>query len=315
MPTKKLTSNNVMIPADVSRAKQREYVKNYLKLTKNTGRLMLFAGDQKIEHLNDDFYDGDQKIAKEDADPEHLFKIADASPISCLAVQSGLAAKYGPTYHKVPLLIKLNSKSHLIKTEQKDPLSQRLLSVEQVIKLKNNGLNILAVGYTIYLGSEFENQMLQEASQIIFNAHQEGLLTVIWIYPRGKAVKDEKDSHLIAGACGTACALGSDFVKVNYPKNEGRKSEEIFKEAVLAAGRTGVITAGGESADPKEFLEKLSKQITVSGACGNATGRNIHQKSLAEAINFAKAIASITFADTDAETAYKIYQGKEDFSI
>jgi len=315
MPIKKFTSNDVIIPADVSRAKQREYVKNYLELTKSTGRLMLFAGDQKIEHLNDDFYDGNRKIAQEDAGPEHLFKIAQAAPISCLAVQSGLAVKYGQTYPNVPLLIKLNSKSHLVKTEQKDPCSQRLFSVEQAVQLKNNGLKILAVGYTVYLGSDFESQMLAEASQIIFNAHQAGLLTVIWIYPRGKAIKDEKDPHLIAGATGVACALGTDFVKVNYPKKDGERSEEIFKEAISAAGRTGVITAGGESADPREFLERLFKQITISGACGNATGRNIHQKPLNDAINFCKAIAAITFADIDVETAYKIYQGKEDFYI
>ena len=194
-------------------------------------------------------------------------------------------------------------------------LSQKLVDVEQVMELKNNGLNILAVGYTIYLGSEFEAQMLSEASQIINQAHEHGLITVLWVYPRGRAVADEKDPHLIAGATGVACTLGSDFVKVNYPKKEGAKSEEIFKEAVLAAGRTGVICAGGSSTDPKEFLDRLKKQISVSGAVGNATGRNIHQKSLSEAINFCKAIASITFSDYDVAAAYEIYQGKQDFYV
>ncbi|MBU1131518.1 aldolase [Patescibacteria group bacterium] len=315
MTTKKLTSSDVIAPADVPKDKHKEYLKNYLELTKNTGRVMLFAGDQKIEHLNDDFYDGGEKIAMEDAEPEHLFKIAKDSPISCLAVQAGLAAKYGPSYSDVPMLIKINSKSHLIKTEQRDPLSQKLVTVDQVMDLKNNGLNVLAVGYTIYLGSEFEDQMLTEASQIVNRAHQNGLLTVLWIYPRGKAVADEKDPHLIAGATGVACALGSDFTKVNYPKKEGEKSEKIFKEAVMAAGRTGVICAGGSSTDPEEFLDRLHKQITISGAIGNATGRNIHQKPLKDAINFCKAIASVTFADSDVETAYKIYQGEEDFSV
>lgn len=276
---------------------------------------MLFAGDQKIEHLNDDFYDGHDKISAEDGDPEHLFKIAGGSPISCLAVQPGLAAKYGLDYPSVPLLIKMNSKTHLVSKEQSDPLSQATATIDQILELKANGLNILAIGYTLYLGSEYEDQMLAEAARIIYNAHKNGLITVLWIYPRGKAVADEKDSHLIAGATGVACTLGSDFVKVNYPKKEGQKSEEIFKEAVQAAGRTGVICAGGSSTDPKEFLDRLNKQITVSGAVGNATGRNIHQKPLAEAINFCKAIASVTFANTDVETAYKIYQGKEDFSI
>ena len=314
MPNK-LSSSDVIVPFDVPKNRHKEYIENYLELTKETGHIMLFAGDQKIEHLNNDFYDGYDKIAKDDADPEHLFKIADASPVSCLAVQAGLAAKYGPSYPNVPLLIKINSKSNLVKTDQKDPLSQMLITVEQVMSLKNNGVKVLAVGYTIYVGSQYEHQMLTEASQIVHRAHQNGLAVVLWIYPRGKAVADEKDAHLIAGATGVACCLGSDFVKVNYPKKEGQKSEEIFKEAVMAAGRTGVICAGGSATDPKEFLNRLNKQITVAGAVGNATGRNIHQKPLNDAINFCKAIASVTFADTDIETAFKIYQGEQDFTI
>jgi fructose-bisphosphate aldolase/6-deoxy-5-ketofructose 1-phosphate synthase len=173
----------------------------------------------------------------------------------------------------------------------------------------------LAVGYTIYLGSKYESEMLAEASQIIQQAHEQGLLSVIWMYPRGKSIVNELNPHLIAGATGVACALGADFVKVNYPKKSGQKSEEIFKEAILAAGRTGVITAGGESIEPKKFLDTLYWQIHISGACGSATGRNIHQKSLTKAINFCKAIAAITFANTDVATAYRIYQRKEDFSI
>ncbi len=313
MPTKKLSPADVLVPADVPKDKQKNYIENYLKLTKETGRVMLFAGDQKIEHLNNDFYG--EGISPDDADPEHLFKITDGSPVSCLAVQAGLAAKYGPSYPSVPLLIKINSKSNLVKTDQKDPLSQGLITVDQVMEMKNNGANILAVGYTIFLGSEYENLMLTEAAHIVYNAHKNGLIAVLWVYPRGKAVKDENDAHLIAGACGVACSLGADFVKVNYPKKEGEKSEEIFKEATLAAGRTGVVVAGGSSTDPKDFLERLSKQITVSRTAGNATGRNIHQKPLKDAINFCKAIASVTFADTDVETAYKIYQGEEDFTI
>src|SRR3989344_7254896 len=114
----KISEPDIIVPADVAKDKRSEYVKNYLELTKETGRIMLFAGDQKIEHLNDDFFDNSDKIAADDADPEHLFKIAEASPVSCLAVQAGYPARYAPSYPKVPLLIKLNSKSHLAKAEQ-----------------------------------------------------------------------------------------------------------------------------------------------------------------------------------------------------
>ena len=87
--------------------------------------------------------------------------------------------------------------------------------------------------------------MLAEAAQAVLEAHQHGLLTVLWIYPRGAAVKDEKDPHLIAGATGVAACLGSDFVKVNAPKKEGTASAVLPQEATLAAGRTKVVCAGG----------------------------------------------------------------------
>jgi DhnA family fructose-bisphosphate aldolase class Ia len=151
--------------------------------------------------------------------------------------------------------------------------------------------------------------MLRQAAQIIYEAHQHGLITVLWIYPRGKAIKDEKDPHLIAGATGVASCLGTDFVKINYPKKEGCESKEILKEAILAAGRTKVVCAGGGSDDVKVFLSKLYDQIAVSGASGNATGRNIHQKSLSEAIKMCNAIYAITVDGKSVEEALRIYNG------
>ena len=133
---------------------------------------------------------------------------------------------------------------------------------------------------------------------------------MLWIYPRGKAVKDEKDPDLIAGATGVAACLGSDFVKVNYPKREGEKSAEIFKRAVKAAGRTRVICAGGGSMEPRAFLQQLHEQIFISSTAGNATGRNIHQKSLEEAVRFANAVTGITICGKSADEAYKIYTGE-----
>ncbi len=191
---------------------------------------------------------------------------------------------------------------------QSDPFSNQCLNVEQAVNLRDNsGLHILAVGYTVYLGSEYEYQMLHQAAQIVSTAHKHGLISVLWIYPRGKAVADEKDPHLIAGATGVAACLGSDFVKVNYPQKGGQESKEIFKEAVIAAGRTKVVCAGGSSDDVEAFLERLHDQIHVSGASGNATGRNIHQKSLKAAVRMCNAIYAITVDGKTVNQAMKIY--------
>jgi len=299
---------NIRVPADIPQSAKEEFVRNYQTMTHETGRLMLFAGDQKIEHLNDDFYG--EGIPPEDNNPEHLFKIASQAKIGVFAAQLGLVARYGQDYPDLPYLIKVNSKTHLVKTAQSDPISSALYDIEQIVEFKqNSGLNILGIGYTIYLGSEYEGQMLTEAAQAIYEAHQHGLLSVIWCYPRGKAVADEADPHLIAGAAGTVGCLGSDFVKVNAPKKDGKSDPALLKEATVAAGRTQVVCAGGSSKGVEDFLKQLHDQIHIGGTSGNATGRNIHQKPLDEAVRFTNAIYAITVEDKSVEEALKIYQG------
>ena len=308
MAIKKLTAKKVFVPADVPSEAKDLYIKNFLTATNSTGNLMLFAGDQKIEHLNKDFYG--EGIHASDNKPEHLFKIASKAKIGAFAAQLGLIAGYGHKYKKVPYLIKLNSKTGIVSTKQSDPYSQQTLSLADVENFRqNSGLNVVGVGYTIYLGSEFEASMLSEAAQIAYDAHQYGMLAVFWIYPRGKAITNEKDADLIAGATGTATCLGADFVKVNYPKAQGKKSKELFKQAISAAGRTGVICSGGSSTDPEKFLAQLADQVSV-GARGNATGRNIHQKSLADAVKMSNAIYAITVEGKTAAQAYKIFKRK-----
>jgi fructose-bisphosphate aldolase/6-deoxy-5-ketofructose 1-phosphate synthase len=304
-----INKEDVIVPLDVPKAMRETYVKNYMEITRGSGKLMLFAGDQKVEHLNDDFYG--EGVPEDDADPEHLFRIAAKAKIGVFATQIGLIARYGMDYRNIPYLVKVNSKTNIVETSQADPFSNLWYDVDQVVQFKeNSGLNILGIGYTIYLGSEFEAEMLVQAAQVIYDAHQHGMLSVLWIYPRGAAVKDEKDPHLIAGATGVGACLGTDFVKVNYPKKEGAKSAEIFKEAVKAAGRTKVVCAGGTSDEAAAFLKKLYEQIHISGAQGNATGRNIHQKPLDEAVRMCNAVYAITIEEASVEEALKIYKGE-----
>ncbi len=87
----------------------------------------------------------------------------------------------------------MNSKTNLVKTSQEDPYSPQLTDLAAVLAMRDNGVNIVGLGYTIYLGSEYESTMLAEAGELIAQAHANGLLVVLWIYPRGKAVKAEKD--------------------------------------------------------------------------------------------------------------------------
>ncbi|HIH94250.1 TPA: aldolase [Methanosarcina acetivorans] len=299
------------VPLDVPKTQRETYLKNYMEIIRESGKLMLFAGDQKVEHLNDDFYG--EGVPEDDADPEHLFRTASEAKIGVFATQLGLIARYGMDYRSVPYLVKLNSKTNLVKTSQADPFSNLWYDVDKVVRFKeNSGLNILGVGYTIYLGSESEAEMLLQAAQVVYDAHQHGMVSVLWIYPRGTAVKDEKDPHLIAGATGAGACLGTDFVQVNYPEKEGANSAEIFKEAIKAAGRTKVVCAGGASDEVDDFLRKLHDQLHISGAMGSATRRNIHQKPLDEAIRMCNAIYAMTIEDATIEKSLKIYNGEQE---
>lgn len=301
-------NNIIHVPVDVPPSEKDTYLKNYKEATKESGRLMLFAGDQKVEHLNKDFYG--EGISLEDADPIHLFNIASKAKIGVFASQLGMISRYGGDFPNIPYLVKMNSKTNIVKTAQADPTSGMWYDIDQIEEFRiNSGLNIVGVGYTVYLGSEFESQMLTEAAQLIYEAHQYGLLSVIWCYPRGEAVADEKHPDLIAGAAGTAACLGADFVKVNAPKMDGKSDPALLKQSVTAAGRTKVVCAGGSSSEPEKFLQQLHDQIHIGGTAGNATGRNIHQKNLDEAVCFANAIYAITVEDKSVEEAVKIYKG------
>ena len=293
-------------PADVPKEKILEYKNCFEEVTNGSGRLMLFAGDQKVEHLNNDFYG--EGIAKDDNSPEHLFKIASQANISVFATQFGLISRYGREYRDIPYLVKLNSKTNIIPYDAKDPISQAWFSVEDIVAFKkSSGLNIKGVGYTVYLGSEFEHIMLKEAAQTVHKAHQNGLLAVLWIYPKGKFIEDEHDKHLIAGAAGVGAALGADFVKLKVPYDEnGNFKAELLQEVTTAAGKSGVLCEGGSKTNEILFLKELYEQIHIGASRGNGTGRNIHQRELQEAIKMANAIYAITCENKNVEEAIKI---------
>jgi fructose-bisphosphate aldolase/6-deoxy-5-ketofructose 1-phosphate synthase len=298
------------VPLDVPLTVKSTYEENFRNMTFDTGRLMLFAGDQKAEHLNDDFYG--PHIHPDDADPRHLFQIASRARIGVFATQMGLVAQYGEDYPNIPYIIKLNARTNLHPAERHGPVSLAWYTVPEVVAFKKqSGLLIHGVGYTLYPGSESEHLMLQEAAQVIRQAHEHGLVTVLWVYPQGSKIRNENDPHLIAGACGLAATLGSDFVKINAPAMEGKSSAELLREAVLAAGRTRVVCAGGPGRDPAAYLHELFEQIHTGGTSGNATGRNIHQKPLREAIRMCNAISAITFDNADVKTATAIWEAKK----
>lgn len=297
---------NIIVPLTVPKNQQENYRNNYAKATKNSGRLFLFAGDQKVEHLNKDFYG--PGISEESASPKHLFEIASQSRIGVFATHLGLIARYAQKDSSTSFVIKLNGKTDLVPTAQHDPISLNWTSVDQVVEFKQQtALDIVGVGMTIYLGSEHEASMLAAAAQMVYQAHKHGMLAILWMYPRGRAVTHEKNIDIVAGAAGVATTLGADFVKINPPEpTQANNSALLLKQATLAAGNTKVICSGGPLKSEIALLQDVYAQIHIGGCAGVAIGRNIHQKSLTDAIKLCNALAAIILDGLDVQTAEKL---------
>lgn len=294
------------IPLTVPLHARELFVANMEKITQGSGRVFLFAADQKVEHLNKDFF-GDN-IAPQASDPEYLFKIASSARIGAFATHLGLIARYADQYRSIPYIVKLNGKTNLIGKDIDDPVSRLWVTVDHVAEFKKaTDVQIAGIGLTVYLGSTYEPEMLQMASDAVLQAHKHGLIAFLWMYPRGKSIEKETSIDLVAGAAGVAAALGADFVKVMPPEaSDGFESAELLKQATMAAGRTKVICAGGSQKDGEIFLQDLYHQIHIGGCKGVAIGRNIFQRGPDQALAFCNAVAAIIVDDVDVQTAQQL---------
>lgn len=223
-------------------------------------RAFFLAYDQGMEHGPSDFDD-------ENADPENILEIGLKGGFTGIIFQKGIAEKYYNKKHKesLPLILKLNGKTNLVKTEE--PYSPIICTVDEAI-----GLNAVAVGYTVYVGSEHEEKMIQELGEIVRQAHGKNIPIIGWMYPRGKNIKNPHDSEIIAYAARIGLEVGCDLVKVNYPG-----SFEAVKNVVEMAGKAGVVISGGTLSGEEEFLRNVETSI-LAGARGIAVGRNVWQR-------------------------------------
>jgi len=128
------------------------------------------------------------------------------------------------------------------------------------------------------------------------------------MYPRGKQIKNDENIHLNAGAAGVAHSLGADFVKVKYPYTKNTKNTaKSYQEVVNAAGNTGVICVGGSQKSVNNYLKLVHEQIHTAKTQGIAVGRNIHQRSLKDALKLVKALNAILYKNASLKKAQDIY--------
>jgi class I fructose-bisphosphate aldolase len=231
--------------------------KNLDKITKK-GKYLFLAYDQGLEHGPTDFN-------SRNVDPNYIINIAKKEKYNAIIFQKGIAEKYNSEIKKskIPLILKLNGKTNLYKGE---PVSRQLCTVDESMKL-----GAIAVGYTIYIGSKYEEEMFSEFEKIQEEAHKKGLPVIAWVYPRGSGIEGKSKRELMAYSARVGLELGADIIKIHPDGNL-----DDLKWAVKSAGKAKVVAAGGLKTDEKELIEQI-KNYMKAGFSGLAIGRNVWQ--------------------------------------
>lgn len=241
------------------------------------GHGMLLAYDHGFEH-------GPMEFDERNWDPKFIMDIADSGHFTGVVCQKGIAAHYyDKGKHKVPLILKLNGKTNFHHDEGEEPISVQNCTVDEAIEM-----GAVAVGYTIFVGSDRENEMIQEFSAIEREAHVKGLIVMGWMYPRGHHIKSDEDPETLAIAARLGLELNADAVKIKYSGDV-----ESYKRVVEVAGDTKVFVVGGPKTDTPDELYKTASEILEAGAVGLAIGRNVWQAK--EPLEIAAKLAGIIY--------------------
>lgn len=244
---------------------------------------MLLAYDQGFEHgPSVDFNE-------KNVDPSYVLDIAVKGGFNGIVFQKGIAEKYYDG--KVPLIVKVNAKSSLPKGE---PNSKQNCSVKYAI----TSLGAKAVGYTIYLGSQYEGDMFKEFGAVVEEAHERGIPAIAWVYPRGSAIANDSTKEIVSYAARVGLELGADAVKIKYTGDP-----ESFSWAVKSAGKAHVFMSGGPKAPTdRDFLLQV-QGVIQAGATGLAVGRNVWQNE--NPVQMASYLMQIIFERKSVDSVVK----------
>ncbi len=268
-----------------------------------TGRMVILPVDQGWEH-------GPARSFAPNAegyDPHYHFKIAIEAGLSAYAAPLGfLEAGAADFAGEVPLILKANNHDSL--ADEKDSWQALTASVKDAVRL-----GCVGVGLTIYPGSALRQEMYENVQHYCEEAKANGLVVVIWSYPRGSSLSKEGETGIdVAGyAAQIACQLGAHIVKVKLPtahieQDAARKVYEKEKIAIGTltervkhvtqcsfAGRRIVIFSGGAKNDNDAAVFDECKAIRDGGGFGSIIGRNTFQRKRNDALKFLDEIIKI----------------------
>jgi fructose-bisphosphate aldolase, class I len=281
-----------------------------------TGYLSILPVDQGIEHSAGASFAANPQYF----DPENIVKLAIEGGCNAVASTFGVLGSVARKYaHKIPFIVKINHNELLTYPNKFDQVM--FGTVDQA-----RDMGAVAVGATIYFGSDESTRQITEVSEAFAYAHEIGLATILWCYLRNPAFKTkEGDMHTAADLTGQANHLGvtiqADIIKQKLPERNGgynalnmessygKTDQRIYTEltsdspidlvryqvANCYMGRCGLINSGGESKGASDLADAVRTAVINKrgGGTGLISGRKAFQRPMAEGVNLLNAIQDV----------------------
>jgi len=265
---------------------------------RGTGKLVILPVDQGFEH------GPARSFAPNPAayDPFYHYQLAIDAGLSAYAAPLGMLELGASTFAgQIPTILKVNSSNSLAVDKNQAVTG----SVNDALRL-----GCSAIGFTIYPGSEFAFDLMEEIREMAEEAKSAGLAVVVWSYPRGPTLdkKAETALDICAYAAHMAALLGAHIIKVKPPTDvisldAAKKSYDGFDASTMAkrvqhvvqscfAGKRIVVFSGGESKSLEGLYDEV-RGLRDGGANGSIIGRNTFQRPREEALAMLQKIVDI----------------------
>jgi len=287
----------------------------------DTGYISILPVDQDIEHSAGASFAPNPIYF----DSENIVKLAIEGGCSAIASTFGILGSVARKYaHKIPFIVKINHNELLTY-----PTSYDQVLFGTVKEAWNMGA--VAVGATIYFGSEESRRQIVDIAKAFEYAHELGMVTILWCYLRNSAFKkDGVDYSSAADLTSQANHIGvtikADIVKqklpinnggftaLNYSKSDPKMYSQLttdhpidlcrYQVANGYMGRVGLINSGGESHGESDLKDAVYTAVVNkrAGGMGLIAGRKAFQRPMKEGIQLLNAIQDV-YLDKDISIA------------
>lgn len=276
-----------------------------------TGYVSILPVDQGIEHSAGASFAPNPIYF----DPENIIKLAIEGGCNAVASTLGVLGSVARKYaHKIPFILKMNHNELLSYPNSYDQIL--FADVDQAFEL-----GAVAVGATIYYGSEESNRQIQEITEVFRYAHSLGMATILWAYLRNSAFKADKDYAVSADLTGQAnhlaATIEADIVKQKQPVNNGgykavnfgKTHPKVYEDLTsdhpidltryqvvnCYMGRAGLINSGGSFGGENDLAQAVRTAVINkrAGGMGLISGRKAFQRPMEEGVRLLNTIQDV----------------------